>query len=150
MNKGEYTVGSWISILYRYGQNYVGRKLEKYNIGKGQHIILLTLYRNGGINQEMLSDHLRLDKGSIAKSIKKLEDEGYVERSTDAEDKRAYKVYLTQKGIGMIPKVREAIRGWEELIAEELSKEEKDLLEKLLNKMALKADKIKALDKEQH
>jgi Transcriptional regulators len=143
MNKEEYTIARSISILFRSGQNYVSKQLEDYNIGRGQNLILLTLFKNEGIRQENLASHLRIDKGSIAKSIKKLEDEGYIERSIDAEDKRAYKVYLTQKAIDIIPKIKEVIRSWEESIVAELNEDEKGTMKQLLNKMAAKAYHLK-------
>lgn len=148
MNGREHTIGKWISILYRYGQNYVGKKLERYNIGSGQYIILLTLFRNGGINQEDLSDYLKINKGCIAKSIKKLEDEGYIERSINLDDRRAYKVFLTQKGMDIIPSVQEALRSWEDIIISDLSDNEKQMIENLLSKMAEKAHKIKIIEGE--
>jgi DNA-binding MarR family transcriptional regulator len=59
-----------------------------------------------------------------------------------------YQAFLPQKGLDIIPKVQEAIRSWEEVIANELSDEEKDSIEKALNKMAVKAYEFKANDKE--
>lgn len=112
MNNVEHSIERWISMLYRYGQSYVSKKLGHHNIGSGQYVILLTLFRNGGISQEVLSDYLKLDKGSIARSIKKLEDEAYVERRIDLDDKRAHKVFLTQKALDIIPVVQEAIQSW--------------------------------------
>jgi DNA-binding MarR family transcriptional regulator len=142
-NQGEQTIGRWISILYRYGQCTVARELEDYNIGRGQHVILLTLYRHTGISQETLSDILKLDKGSIAKSVKKLEDEGFIDRSVDADDKRAYKLFLTQKGQDIIPVVKKAIGDWEDALTSELKEEEKQAVSVLLEKMALKACSMK-------
>ena len=148
MNNREHSIGRCVSILYRYGQSYVSKKLEHYNIGSGQHVMLLTLFRNGGISQEELADYLKVHKGSIAKAIKKLEDEGYVERSIDCDDKRAYKVFLTQKALDIIPKVQEAIRSWEDIITSDLSDSEKQIIEQSLYEMARKAYNIKAIDEE--
>ena len=134
-----FTVGKYISIIFRYGQNYMNRKLEPYHIGRGQNMILFTLFKNGGIRQEDLACYLKIDKGSIAKSLKKLEDEGYIERRIDDEDKRAYKVYLTQKGIDIMPVLEEAARQWEDGLTADLSEEEKQKMKHLLNKMAMKA-----------
>jgi len=144
LNNGEHSIGRYISILYRYGQSYVGKKLERHNIGSGQYVILLTLFRNDGVNQEELSDYLKIDKGSIAKSIKKLEDEAYIERSVDSADKRAYRVYLTRKALDIIPLVQEAIRSWEGIIVSDLSDGEKRTFEQLLCKAAGKTYKIRA------
>lgn len=148
MQYREYSIGRWISILYRYGKSNIDRKLEHYGIGSGCYIILLTLYRNGGIRQEELSNFLKIDKGSIAKSVKKLEEDDYIERKTDVNDKRAYKIFLTQKSIDIIPSVQKAIEEWEELIVSDLSENEKQIIGKLLCKMASTACGTKMNDKE--
>jgi len=53
-------IGKAISYLYRYGQIYIGKKIEPYGIGSGQFPFLMRLYREDGINQESLSDYLKL------------------------------------------------------------------------------------------
>ena len=136
-------IGRWILILYRYGNSYINRKLEHYNIGKGQHFILLTLFRNGGISQEALSSYLQLDKGSIAKSVKKLEDRAYIERSFDLIDKRVNKVSLTQKGLDIIPVIQEVIQSLGDILLSELSESEKQEVNHLLFKMARTVYNIK-------
>ncbi|HWJ03616.1 MAG TPA: MarR family transcriptional regulator, partial [Verrucomicrobiae bacterium] len=78
-----------ISTLYRYGQAYIAKRIGALDIGSGQYIFLMTLFRKGGISQEELSCYLRIDKGTTAKAIKKLEDGGYIKRETDLKDKRA-------------------------------------------------------------
>jgi DNA-binding MarR family transcriptional regulator len=143
LNSVEHSIERWISILYRYGQSYVSKKLRPHNIRSGQFVILLALFRNSGISQEELSGYLKLDKGSIARSIKKLEDEAYIERRVDLDDKRAHKVFLTQKALDIIPIVRESIQSWEDLILSDLSDSERQLVEQLLYNMARKAYGIK-------
>jgi DNA-binding MarR family transcriptional regulator len=139
LNNNEHSIGRYLSILYRYGQSYVSKKLETYNIGSGQYVLLLTLFRNKGVSQEELSEYLKIDKATTAKSIKKLEEDGYISRDIDLDDKRAYKVFLTQKGLDIIPIVQEAIKSWENILAMDLSENENILVEQLLNKMAKNA-----------
>jgi DNA-binding MarR family transcriptional regulator len=148
LSSREYSIGRWISILYRYGQSYVSKKLGYLNIGSGQYVILLTLFRKDGISQEELSNHLKIDKGSIAKSINKLEDESYVKRSDDSNDKRAYKVFLTEKALAVIPVILETINSWEEMITSDLSDSEKTMVEQLLCKMAINAYSFKTAEEE--
>ncbi len=138
MNNESHSIGRWISILYRYRQSYINRKLESYDIGSGQYIILLTLYKTGTQRQENLSDFLKIDKGCIAKSIKKLEEEGYVERTVDAEDKRAYKVLLTQKALDFMPVILDIVKSWEDIMTSVLAEDEIKILDNLLQKMAQK------------
>lgn len=139
MSGNSSSIGRWISILYRYRQNYLGKKLDPYNIGCGQHIFLMVLSKNNGVSQEELSEHLKIDKATTAKAIKKLEDEGYVVRDIDAMDKRAYQVFLTHKALDVIPVIEEAVKDWEKLITAGLSESERTLVEELLGKMAQNA-----------
>lgn len=136
MRDNEHSIGRWISILYRYGQGHIGKKLEKYNIGSGQYIFLLALYRKDGISQEEISAHLKIDKATTAKAIKRLEEEGYILRETDIDDKRAYKVYLTEKALDIKPFVQAVIADWNNILASGLSEDEKENVLRLLKKMA--------------
>jgi DNA-binding MarR family transcriptional regulator len=51
--------------------------------------------------------------------------EGCVERRTDASDKRAFKVYTTQKALDIEPVLWETARKWNKRISEGLTDEEK-------------------------
>ena len=132
-------LGKWISILYRYGQTYMSKKMEPYNIGRGQLIILLYLNRNDGLSQQDLTDYIKVDKGCIAKSIKSLEEEGYVTRSADPDDRRAVKVFLTPKARHTMPAIQDAINSWESVLVSGLKDDEKQLAEQILYKMARNA-----------
>ena len=70
-------IGKYISQLYRRGGIFITKRMEKYNIGQGQFMFLLELYIEDGRNQEELSKVLKIDKGTTARAIKKLEEEGY-------------------------------------------------------------------------
>ncbi|WP_243466358.1 MFS transporter [Methanosarcina mazei] len=52
---------------------------------------------------ESLSDYLKIDKGTTARAIQKLVDEGYVFRQRDEKDRRSYRVFLTEKGKKLEP-----------------------------------------------
>lgn len=137
-----------ISVLYRYGQSYITKRLGFLNIGSGQYVFLTTLYRKGGICQEELSSFLKIDKGTTAKAVKKLEDEGYIVRDVDLRDKRAYKITLTSKALEVIPVILDAAQDWENIITSGLSKEESLLAQRTLQKMAENAYYYKVEDEE--
>lgn len=135
------SLGKWISILYRYGQAFIGKKLDKFNIGRGQYIFLLSLYKKDGISQEEISLHLKIDKATTAKALKKLEDEGYIRREQDNDDKRAYKVYLNQKAIEIKPFLLETVNEWSNILSAGLTESEKADALRLFDKMAENAFK---------
>ncbi|WP_368489219.1 MarR family winged helix-turn-helix transcriptional regulator [Clostridium sp. BJN0013] len=106
----------WISILYRYRKNYMNKRLEAYGRASSFSLLILSIYKNDGINQEQISALLKVDKGSIARAIKKLEQENYVRREDDVTDKRANKVYLTPKALALVPEIQSAIVDWNKQI----------------------------------
>ena len=135
MNENKNSVARWISLLHRHGHIYVGRQLKQYNINKGQYIFLNALYKKDGIRQEELSDYLKIDKGTTAKAIKKLEDDEYIIRIVDTNDKRAYNVYLTEKALKVKPIVRKAMMAWTDILFLGFSEEEKKTALALLERM---------------
>ncbi|QEK13294.1 MarR family transcriptional regulator [Crassaminicella thermophila] len=136
MKREQESIGKWISIIHRYGKVYFEKELKPYNIGSGQIIFLMMLLKKDGISQEFMAEHLKIDKGTTARAIKKLEKEGYVIRKVDPEDKRAYKVYTTEKAVSIKPKIKKILSGFTEILEDSFTEEEKELLLKLLKKMA--------------
>ena len=53
-------------------------------------------------------------KGTVAKSLKKLEEEGYIKREADPENRRKYILKTTQKGNELVPRVRKLLKEWED------------------------------------
>jgi DNA-binding MarR family transcriptional regulator len=135
MTKNMESLGRYISILYRSGKMYINNKFEKYNIGNGQYLFLLSLSHNEGVTQEEMSCKLFIDKGTTAKAIKRLEDEGYVKRSVDDKDKRAYKVYLTEEGRKVTAEISEVLHNWNDILTSGFTEEEKGIALNLLQRM---------------
>jgi DNA-binding MarR family transcriptional regulator len=139
LNCIDHSLARWVSILYRYGQSYVTKRIESYNLGSGQFVALITLFGNDGISQDQMSKYLKIDKASIAKAVRPLEKEGYIRREVDENDKRAYKVYLTQKAFDIREELFEVINEWENTLLSDLSDSDKELFLKFLKKVALNA-----------
>lgn len=128
-------IGKYISQLYRKGNSFITKKLCNIGVGSGQFMFLLELYREDGRSQEELSEVLNIDKGTTARAIKKLEEEGFLIRVKDETDKRAYKVYLTEEGKDVKEIIYDVLEQWENTITSQLSDEEKDMMKLLLRKI---------------
>lgn len=115
MYKKEF-IGKPISYLYRYEQIFIGKKIEPYGIGSGQFPFLMRLYHEDGINQESLSDYLKIDKGTTARAIQKLVDEGYVLRQRDEKDRRSYRIFLSEKAKKLEPDMKKIASEWEDIL----------------------------------
>ncbi|MDD4250407.1 MAG: MarR family transcriptional regulator [Methanosarcina sp.] len=128
-------IGKVISYIYRYQRIFLNKELEPYGIGNGQFSFMMSLYLKDGVKQETLSRTYKLDKATVAKAIKKLEDTGYVYRKQDAEDKRAYNVFLTEKGKDIGAKMKEIAIKWDDIVIAGFSEEEKRLSAAFLERM---------------
>ncbi len=94
--------------------------------------LLFCLSREEGVTQLELSHATGLKPPTVSVALKHLEDEGYVVRETDADDKRAARVYLSDKGHAL---ERENAERFERIDSDMMSgftHEETELLRKML------------------
>jgi len=134
MNRKD-SIGRWISVLYRYTHTYISKELEPYNIGSGQFQILIVLNRKDGINQETIAKILNLDKANVGRAVNKLMKSGYVKRSINPSDHRAYLIRMTPKGQNIIPEIRKVLTNVSKKILIDFSNEEKKVAFQLLERM---------------
>jgi len=142
MPADELFLGKWIAVLHRYRKSYVNRRLAAYDLSGIHFILLLALSHHDGVSQEAMADHLRMEKTTIAKSVKKLEKSGYLTREKSAADGRAYQVSLTPAGRELIPLIRGTVREWENEVTRGFTHDEYAALEKALHTMADRADEL--------
>jgi len=133
------SLGRWISLLYRYGQMFITKELQPYSIGKGQFLFLIALFRRDGMRQEELSHLLKIDKGTTARAISRLEKAGYVRREPSREDLRANLVFLTPKALEFRPKLAAVLRRWSEIMSAGMTETEVDQALAILERMAQNA-----------
>ena len=132
-----WTPGRRISTLYRRCQRYLDRRFEVEGIpaGHGLYLYLVELSRGDGVTQVELAQRLALDPASVTRSLKRLEEQGWVERCP-GEDGRQRRVSLAPGGREVLPRIREILKEWDDLAARGLTREEKTALEALLGRMA--------------
>ncbi len=153
MNCPHSSVGKYISVLHRFGQSYIHKQLEEYHIGSGQYIFLIHLLFHDGIRQEDLACRLGMDKGTTARAVKKLEQEGYVRRQIDCSDQRAYQIFATQKAKDIEKEIIYALQSWTRILTDSFTEEEKKQALYLLGRMFENAQNFRKSEgdhKEEH
>lgn len=139
MNKDNYEkkrhIGKYISQLYRKSSVFINKELAKYGIRSGQLMFLMDLYLKDGKNQEEISERLKIDKATTARALKKLEEQDFIKRIRDDNDKRSNKIYLTDTSKDLKEEVYGVLDGWNEKISKSLTREEKETLANLLEKV---------------
>jgi len=133
-------IGKYLSIINRKGNVFITKEISKFGIGSGQVMFLMELYKKDGISQEELSEGLNIDKATTCRAIKKLEESEFLTRVKDKKDKRAYKLYLTQKSKDMEESIRDVLRICEDHISKNLSEEEVKTLAMILKKICINSN----------
>ncbi|MCC8180432.1 MAG: MarR family transcriptional regulator [Planctomycetes bacterium] len=129
------------AMVHRQSFIHYSKELEAFGLSCGQFMYVLHICENPGSNQEQLSEETRIDKGTVAKMLRQLEDAGFVERRICAEDKRAYSLYPTAKARKVYPQLKAMIDNWHDRVLGCLTDTEKVVLQMLLEKLRLHTDR---------
>ena len=132
-------IGLDSSILYRCNQKYYDKVLQNYGIGYTQLALIMVIYENEGITMNELALKGSFDKGTITKSIQKLEQLDYVRIEANDSDKRIKLLYTSDKVREILPKLYMLRQEWNEYLLADLSEEEKDAYFYAISKMIEKA-----------
>lgn len=136
MSQQEPTILRFISILYRYSHMHIARKVQPLGLASGQHPFLLAVARHPGKSQDALAEHLVIDKGTTAKAIRTLEESGFIQRIIDPEDKRAYRLFVTEKGKEVGNVLDGMLLEWQDALFQGFTATEKQMARDLVKRMA--------------
>ena len=131
-------VGKLISIIARAQNIYLNHNLNDLGINATQLHLLFEISHQSNINQEKISQRCNINKGAVARSIKKLEDKGLVRREIDENNRRQNKVSITQMGEETLDKSFKILNDWENEVILEKGYVDKELLQKVLKEIAIK------------
>jgi len=127
------------SVLFRCSQKHYDSVLAKYDIGFTQFIFLTQIYENEGISMNELATQGCFDKGTITKSISKLQELDYVKIENSETDRRAKSLFTTSKAREILPKLYSLSQEWTSYLTSDLTDEEKDKYVEILTKIINKA-----------
>ncbi|WMW25180.1 MarR family transcriptional regulator [Methanolobus sediminis] len=132
----EITLGAYISMAYRSHFVRINNQMKELGLSSGQFHVLMVLSDYQGVTQDFLAGSLLIDKGTVARAVNILEQNGIVRRIQDENNRRAVLVYLTEKGEELIPQVEKIDREWEEAAYTGFTQEERKQAKSFLRKIA--------------
>ena len=130
-------VGKLITMIARAHTSYLNHNLADLNINATQLHLLFEISHQNEINQEKISERCNINKGAVARSIKKLEEKGLIKRQIDDANRRQNMISLTGKGDETLRESINLLKNWEEEVFNQ-NIIEKELLQKALKDIAIK------------
>jgi DNA-binding MarR family transcriptional regulator len=128
-------LGKKVKMLHLEIRKFLDFHLDEYHLGNGQFVILIEVCLNRGASQDFLSKKIGLDKTTIAKSVKKIVGNGYIERIEDENDRRSKKLYPTEKGELVFSKIKNLLELEERILSKGISENEMEIFLKVVNNM---------------
>lgn len=78
---------------------------QGFNVTPEQWTVLSSLWEDDGLNQTLIAERTLKDRHNITRILNLLENGGMVRRESDSGDRRCQKVYLTEAGKALEPKL---------------------------------------------
>ena len=132
------------SVLYRCNQKHFDKLLDKYAIGYTHLILLTQIYESEGISMNELAMRCVYDKGTITKSIQRLEQLSYVRIENSEVDKRAKLLFTTDKTQEIMPDLYRIRSEWYSHLSSDISASELDTYNSVLKRLVEKARQYSA------
>ncbi len=73
-------------------------EFKELHLDKDQYLYVTRIHDNPGIINDALAELVIQDRTTVAKSVRKLIEEGLIRKESDKDNKKIRKLYLTDKG----------------------------------------------------
>jgi MarR family transcriptional regulator, organic hydroperoxide resistance regulator len=115
--------------------SFIKARLDPFNLAPEQNLIMMLLWEKDGLTQNQLVDKLNKDKTNIARMASNLEKKGFVKRVECQEDRRAVKLFLTERGNELGASIVPILEEFNSAVTNGISEIERKELERLLSKI---------------
>ncbi len=110
-------------------------KLSSLGITHIQFFILIALYESEGIPVSELSEKVTLDKSTMTGLLDRLERENLIKRVRDRQDRRIYRVFLTERSRALKDKLMGIYREVNGMFLSKLSPEDLKTIKGITSKI---------------
>lgn len=125
-----------ISLIYRKTQIYLNLRTKELGLSAAVAVFIIITCEHGRMGQYQFCEMMGMSKGTVAKTLAKLEEQGYVTRVGNKEDMRFMDVYPTKKALEVYPVLRRIGDGWVEQMTDSMTQAEQAEFFKALKKVS--------------
>lgn len=130
-------------ILHRTFLDFVSKTLSEIDLLFADSIFLVNIGDIEGITQDGLAKFLAVDKAAVARSVKRMEAGGYVRIARPSTDKRAKKLYLTEKGRSLAELLNHQNEIWVDRVMEEIEPDLRTIVVRSIRRMSRRAKTLR-------
>lgn len=132
MSSGATELGELLVAAYRAFTQQGRARFGEHGLSPARVRLLTTLHRHPGSRMRDLADVLGVSGRAITPLVDALESDGLITRQSDPGDRRAFRLTLTDAGLGMIDQIADLQQQVSEDIFSGMSNEDQRDLARLL------------------
>ena len=102
----EDNIGTMLGQVARLMRRNFDERARKIGVTRPQWQVLTLLARHEGINQGGLADILEVEPITLGRMIDRLQDAELVARRPDPADRRAWRLFMTERGNGLLAQLQ--------------------------------------------
>lgn len=125
-----------LGIVLQHYYATLNESLHPLGLSAGQVPVILRLACEQNVTQEALARHFHVDKGAVARAARRLDEGGFIRREIDPADRRAVRLFLTERGEQVVPELRRLGSAWEAAVMDGLDSNEQAVFRSTLARMA--------------
>lgn len=120
---------SWYKLSRMYNQ-----KANGYGISMSVGFILLHIDKEGTPSTQ-LGPRMGMEPTSLSRTLKTMEEKGYIRRKECLEDKRVVRIFLTEEGVEARLIARDVVFDFNNKVLSKISKEDIEVFQRVINEV---------------
>ncbi len=108
--------------------------ISPYGLTTSQFFLLIALYEENGILISRLSEKVAVDKATLTGLLDRMERDDLVARKADPDDRRAIRIFLTDKAIAMKDDLINVYHRNNRMFLSVFSRDEKEMFDNIVNR----------------
>ena len=129
-----------LRVLVRSFEAHFRKNMESEDINIGEIPILLSIYKDEGLNQIDLVRKFHVTEANISKTTKNLLNKGFIVKKVDVENNTKKLLFLTEKGQEVCESLLELFEDWKNDLKGDIPSEELHAFSKTLEKISNNAE----------
>lgn len=129
-----------LRVLVRSFEAHFRKNTESEDINIGEIPILLSIYKDEGLNQIDLVRKFHVTEANISKTTKNLLNKGFIVKKVDVENNTKKLLFLTEKGQEVCESLLELFEDWRNDLKGDIPSEELHAFSKTLEKISINAE----------
>ncbi len=125
-------IGTQALILSKLYYGALSKSLGNLEIER-YYSVLFFLHHHQNVCQQVVCDHLKIDKTAMVKVLDYLSKAGYIERKTNPNDRREHFICLSKKGEKQTEKIVKSFNSIDEKAFEAISESDRKTFIKVMN-----------------